>query len=94
MYCKKLEEFYNSKDNFGDSILSKNLAHEIYCKAIREGKDSVIRLINQKKDKEKFNIYDEGIIEKFVELIKIAVINLTIRKFCKGLEPYKIKKQC
>ncbi len=94
MYCKKLEKFYNSKDNFGDSILSKNLAHEIYCKAIREGKDSVIRLINQKKDKGKFNIDDEEIIEKFVELIKIAVINLTIREFCKGLEPYKIKKQC
>ncbi len=93
-YCKKLEEFYKTKDNYGDSILTRNLAHELYCIVSREGKDSVIRLINKKKGQGKFNIADEETINEFVEFVKIAVKNLTIREFCKGLDFYKSKKEC
>jgi len=94
-YREKLEHFATSrKDAMGDTILTRKLAHEIYCKARREGPDSVIKFINKKLEKKKFNVDDEEIMEEFSEFIKGAVGSLRVDEFCGELDEYRSLGGC
>lgn len=86
-FCDRLKELARRTDEYGDSIMTKALARDLCGEAV-VGANAVIRMVNSKEEKGKFNIEDPDTIAEFCETVRRAVMSLNQYEFREVLSHY------